>query len=105
MVAMPLFHVGGSSYAQFGIHAGIPSIMTREVDGASLAGALLAGATRTFLVPAVLGKVMEMGSDAIKSCSTSCAHVRLRRLADAARAAANGLEKSSRTPTSCRYTA
>ena len=42
MVAMPLFHVGGSSYAQFGIHFGIPSIMTREVDGASLAGALLA---------------------------------------------------------------
>ena len=39
--------------------------MTREVDGASLAGALLAGATRTFLVPAVLGKVMEMGPDAI----------------------------------------
>ena len=65
MVSMPLFHVGGSSYAQFGIHAGIPSIMTREVDGASLAGALLAGATRTFLVPAVLAKVMEMGPDAI----------------------------------------
>ncbi|MBJ7401047.1 long-chain-fatty-acid--CoA ligase [Mycolicibacterium sp.] len=66
MVSMPLFHVGGSSYAQFGIHAGIPSIMTRDVDGGSLAGALLAGATRTFLVPAVLAKVMEMGPDAIK---------------------------------------
>ncbi len=66
MVSMPLFHVGGSSYMQFGIHAGIPSIMTREVDGASLAGAMLAGATRTFLVPAVLAKVMEMGPDAIK---------------------------------------
>ena len=65
MVAMPLFHVGGSSYMQFGLHAGIPSIITREVDGASLAGALLAGATRTFLVPAVLGKVMEMGPDAV----------------------------------------
>ena len=65
MVAMPLFHVGGSSYMQFGIHAGIPSLMSREVDGASLAGAMLAGATRTFLVPAVLGKVMEMGPDAI----------------------------------------
>lgn len=66
MVAMPLFHVGGSSYAQFGLHAGIQSIVTREVDGASLAGALFAGATRTFLVPAVLAKVMEMGPDAIK---------------------------------------
>ena len=66
LVAMPLFHVGGSSYMQFGIHAGIPSFMTREVDGASLAGGMLAGATRTFLVPAVLSKVMEMGPDAIK---------------------------------------
>ena len=66
MVSMPLFHVGGSSYMQFGIHAGIPSVMTREVDGASMAGAMLAGATRTFLVPAVLAKVMEMGPDAVK---------------------------------------
>ena len=66
MVSMPLFHVGGSSYMQAGIHAGIPSLMTREVDGASLAGAMLAGATRTFLVPAVLAKVMEMGPDAVK---------------------------------------
>ena len=66
MVSMPLFHVGGSSYAQFSLHAGVPSIMTRDVDGASLAGALLAGATRTFLVPAVLGRVLEMGPDAVK---------------------------------------
>ncbi len=64
MVSMPLFHVGGTSFAQFPIHHGVPSLMTREVDGASMAGALLAGATRTFLVPAVLGKVMEMGPDA-----------------------------------------
>jgi acyl-CoA synthetase (AMP-forming)/AMP-acid ligase II len=35
MVAMPLFHVGGSAYVQYGIHAGIPTIMTREADGAS----------------------------------------------------------------------
>ena len=65
MVSMPLFHVGGSSYAQLGLHAGIPSFVTREVDGASLAGAMMAGATRTFLVPAVLAKVMEMGPDVI----------------------------------------
>jgi acyl-CoA synthetase (AMP-forming)/AMP-acid ligase II len=65
MVSMPLFHVGGSSYAQLGLHAGVPSFVTREVDGASLAGAMLAGATRTFLVPAVLAKVMELGPDGI----------------------------------------
>ncbi len=65
LVSMPLFHVGGSSFAQFPIHNGIPTLMTREVDGATLAGALMAGATRTFLVPAVLGKVLEMGPEAI----------------------------------------
>ena len=62
MVSMPLFHVGGSSYVQFGIHDGFPSVMTREVDGMSLAGAILKGANRTFLVPAVLAKVLAADS-------------------------------------------
>ncbi|MBJ7528147.1 MAG: long-chain-fatty-acid--CoA ligase [Nocardioides sp.] len=66
MVAMPLFHVGGSSYVLFGIHDGIPSVMTREPDGASLAGAIMAGANRTFLVPAVLAQVLQAGPDAVK---------------------------------------
>jgi acyl-CoA synthetase (AMP-forming)/AMP-acid ligase II len=66
MVSMPLFHVGGSSYVQFGIHDGFPSVMTRDVDGAALAGAILKGANRTFLVPAVLAKVLDSGEDAVK---------------------------------------
>ena len=66
MVSMPLFHVGGSSYVQFGLHDGVPSVMTRDVDGAALAGAILKGANRTFLVPAVLAKVLESGEDAVK---------------------------------------
>ncbi|MBF4162936.1 long-chain-fatty-acid--CoA ligase [Nocardioides acrostichi] len=66
LVAMPLFHVGGSSYIMFGLHDGIPSIMTREPDGASLAGAILGGANRTFLVPAVLAQVLQSGPDAVK---------------------------------------
>ncbi|MFJ9314872.1 long-chain-fatty-acid--CoA ligase [Pimelobacter simplex] len=66
MVAMPLFHVGGSSYVLFGIHDGIPSVMTREPDAASLAGAILAGANRTFLVPAVLAQVLQAGPDAVQ---------------------------------------
>ncbi|MCR6032403.1 long-chain-fatty-acid--CoA ligase [Nocardioides sp. zg-579] len=66
MVAMPLFHVGGSSYVLFGIHDGIPSVMTRDPDGMSLAGAILAGANRTFLVPAVLAQVLQSGEDAVK---------------------------------------
>ena len=34
---MPLFHVGGSSYILFSIFDGVPSVMTREPDGGSLA--------------------------------------------------------------------
>ncbi|MGI9155335.1 MAG: long-chain-fatty-acid--CoA ligase [Marmoricola sp.] len=66
LVAMPLFHVGGSSYVLFGIHDGIPSVMTRDPDGPSLAGAIMRGANRTFLVPAVLAQVLQSGPDAIK---------------------------------------
>ncbi len=66
MVAMPLFHVGGSSYVLFGIHDGVPSVMTRDPDGASLGGAIMAGANRTFLVPAVLAQVLQSGDDAVK---------------------------------------
>ena len=66
MVSMPLFHVGGSSYVLFGIHDGVPSVMTRDPDGASLAGAIMQGANRTFLVPAVLAQVLASGPDAVK---------------------------------------
>ncbi|UMG91441.1 long-chain-fatty-acid--CoA ligase [Nocardioides sp. TF02-7] len=66
LVAMPLFHVGGSSYVLFGIHDGIPSIMTREPDAASLAGAIMQGADAAFLVPAVLAQVLQAGGDAVK---------------------------------------
>ena len=66
LVAMPLFHVGGTSYMQLGLHEGIASYMTRDVDGAQLAAGILAGANRTFLVPAVLAKVLEIGPDAVK---------------------------------------
>ena len=75
MVSMPLFHVGGSSYVLFGIHDGVPSVMTRDPDGASLAGAIMQGANRTFLVPAVLAQVLQSGDDAIKlfgSLKTYC---------------------------------
>ena len=66
LVAMPLFHVGGSSYILFSIFDGITSVMTREPDGGSLASAILQGANRTFLVPAVLAQVLQSGDDAIR---------------------------------------
>jgi acyl-CoA synthetase (AMP-forming)/AMP-acid ligase II len=65
LVAMPLFHVGGTSYIQQGIHEGVPTVLCREPDGASLAAAILQGANRTFLVPAVLAQVLQSGAEAI----------------------------------------
>jgi acyl-CoA synthetase (AMP-forming)/AMP-acid ligase II len=40
--------------------------MTREPDGGSLASAIMQGANRTFLVPAVLAQVLQSGDEAIK---------------------------------------
>ena len=42
------------------------SVMTRDVDGAALAAGILGASNRTFLVPAVLAKVLESGDDAVK---------------------------------------
>jgi acyl-CoA synthetase (AMP-forming)/AMP-acid ligase II len=66
LVAMPLFHVGGTSYILFSLFDGVPSIMTREPDGGSLAKAILNGANCAFLVPAVLAQVLQSGEDAVK---------------------------------------
>ncbi len=65
LVAMPLFHVGGTSYALFGIYAGAPSTFTREPDPASLLAALAAGATHAFFVPAVIAGLLGAGEQGI----------------------------------------
>ncbi len=60
---MPLFHVGGSSYVHVrDPRRGFPCVMTRDPDGASLAGAILAGANRTFLVPRCSPRCWRRGS-------------------------------------------
>ena len=65
LVAMSLFHVGGTCYALFGIYAGVPSTFTREPDPASLLAAFAAGATYAFLVPAVVSALLAAGERAI----------------------------------------
>ena len=69
LVAMPLFHVGGSGYAVVGFMTGRPTYMTREPDAASLAGALAAGVTHAFLVPAVVAGIVQAGEQALKAFS------------------------------------
>lgn len=66
LVSMPLFHVGGTSYMQFGLFYGAPSYMTRDIEGGALAAGILAGANRTFLVPAVLATVLQTGPEAVQ---------------------------------------
>ena len=65
LVAMPLFHVGGTCYALLGMYAGAPSTFTREPDPASLLAAFAAGATHAFLVPAVVSALLAAGENAI----------------------------------------
>jgi len=69
LVAMPLFHVGGVCYAFFGIRAGVPSIMTREPDAASLTAAMAAGATHGFFVPPVIAGFLAAGTPGIAAMS------------------------------------
>lgn len=69
LVAMPLFHVGGSCYAVSGFLYGEPSYLTREPDAASLFAALKAGITHAFLVPAVVAGIAQAGEAALEAFS------------------------------------
>jgi acyl-CoA synthetase (AMP-forming)/AMP-acid ligase II len=65
LVPMPLFHVGGSGYAQVGIHGGAHTILLREPTPAALFGAIARGATHTFVVPTVIHGFLAAGEQAI----------------------------------------
>jgi acyl-CoA synthetase (AMP-forming)/AMP-acid ligase II len=65
LVAMPMFHVGGSSYALFGPATGTHGYVIREVDPGLLAGAMMAGITHAFLVPAVVAGLLQAGPQAM----------------------------------------
>jgi acyl-CoA synthetase (AMP-forming)/AMP-acid ligase II len=65
LVAMPLFHVGGSCYAMSGVLAGAHTILLREPTPAALFGAIARGATHAFVVPTVIAGVLGAGDEAI----------------------------------------
>jgi long-chain acyl-CoA synthetase len=55
LVAMPLFHIGGSGYATVGLFVGCHTILMREVDPAAMLAIIPEkGVTNMFAVPAVL---------------------------------------------------
>jgi acyl-CoA synthetase (AMP-forming)/AMP-acid ligase II len=65
LVAMPLFHVGGSCSIQIGVYAGAQTILLREPTPAALFGAVARGATHTFVVPAVIHGILAAGEPAV----------------------------------------
>jgi long-chain acyl-CoA synthetase len=55
MVAMPLFHIGGSGWALLGISNGAHTVLVRELDPGVVLGAIEEhGVTHAFLVPAAI---------------------------------------------------
>jgi long-chain acyl-CoA synthetase len=55
MVAMPLFHIGGSGWALFGMSNGVESVVVRDIDPAMILQLIPQHRiTHAFLVPAVL---------------------------------------------------
>jgi acyl-CoA synthetase (AMP-forming)/AMP-acid ligase II len=61
LVAMPLFHVGGSSYALVGLYAGARLVMTRQPDPAALLRVLdQERITHTFFVPALMAAMAKV---------------------------------------------
>ncbi len=55
MVAMPLFHIGGSGWALFGMASGVHSVLVREIDPVAVLQLVPQHKiTHTFLVPAAL---------------------------------------------------
>jgi acyl-CoA synthetase (AMP-forming)/AMP-acid ligase II len=65
LIAMPMFHVGGSAYALAGPATGTGGYIISEVDAQLLAGAMLAGTTHAFLVPAVVAALLQAGPEAM----------------------------------------
>jgi len=65
LIAMPMFHVGGSSYALFGTATGTPGYVIPEVNPQLLAKAMIEGVTHAFLVPAVVAALIQAGPEAM----------------------------------------
>jgi acyl-CoA synthetase (AMP-forming)/AMP-acid ligase II len=65
LIAMPMFHVGGTSYAMFGPATGTTGYIIREVDAQLMAAGMLAGCTHAFLVPAVVAALVQAGPQAM----------------------------------------
>ncbi len=61
LVAMPLFHVGGMSYALCGVHAGARMVLSRMPDPAALLAALeRERITHAFFVPALIAMMVAL---------------------------------------------
>jgi len=59
LVAMPLFHIGGSGWATVGLHTGCTCVLVREFEPSTVVRLLVDhGVTHAFFVPAVLQLIL-----------------------------------------------
>ena len=70
LVAMPLFHIGGSGWATVGQVVGAKSVILRELDLAELVRLFGGGLTHAFVVPAVLQFLLMVPDAATTDYST-----------------------------------
>ena len=70
LVAMPLFHIGGSGWATVGQVVGAKSVILRELDLAELVRLFGGGLTHAFVVPAVLQFMLMVPEAATTDYST-----------------------------------
>ncbi|MCY7342130.1 MAG: long-chain-fatty-acid--CoA ligase [Pseudonocardia sp.] len=70
-VAMPLFHVGGTSYALLAIYCGARIVLMRLPDPAAVLEMIESEAvTHTFLVPALMAAMTQVPGAADRDCSS-----------------------------------
>ncbi len=61
LVTMPLFHIGGVGSALASLLRGVPLTILAEASPSSILSAIEDGCTRTFLVPAVMARMLDDG--------------------------------------------
>ena len=61
LITMPLFHVGGAGAALASILSAVPLTILTESSPSTVVEAIETGCTRTFLVPAVIARMLEDG--------------------------------------------
>ena len=104
LVAMPIFHIGGSGWGVMGLYHGAKGVIAREFDPTKVLDFFeQSGITKLFMVPAAMQFVVRQPRAHAGRFLPAQIHA-LRRFADSGRAAARNASRCSNAA-SCRCTA